>query len=89
METLYNYHAKHKYLFMSYNQNLMKKMGKIAADNKDRKAIDVINDYYDKTGKRPLWTNSLFGGMPSFQISFASDSNIYRFINKYFTWSAV
>ena len=47
IDSLYKYHSKHKYLFMSYNQNLMKKMGKIAADNKNRKTIDVINDYYN------------------------------------------
>ena len=47
MDLLYKFHTKHKYLFMSYNQTLMKKMGNIAA-NRDNKKIDyVINKYYD------------------------------------------
>jgi hypothetical protein len=28
-----------------------------------------IVDYRDKTGEEPLWTNSMFGGMPAYQIS--------------------
>ena len=44
---LYKYHAKHKYLFMSYNQTLMTKMGKIAA-NKNKDEIEkVLNEYYN------------------------------------------
>ena len=45
-KTLYEYHGKHKYLFMAYNQTLMRTMGKIAA-NRDEKAIrEVIDQYY-------------------------------------------
>ena len=44
---LYKYHAKHKYLFMSYNQTLMTKMGKIAANQTKEKIEDVLNDYYN------------------------------------------
>ena len=43
---LHQYHAKHKYLFMSYNQLLMKKMGEIAANKKRKKIKDVLNNYY-------------------------------------------
>lgn len=28
-------------------------------------AATEITTYYEKTGKRPMWTNSMFGGMPS------------------------
>ena len=45
MESLYKYHAKHKYLFMSYNQTLMRKMGNIAA-NKDNKSIEHVKKNY-------------------------------------------
>ena len=45
-DTLYNYHTKHKYLFMSYNQTLMKKMGSIAANKSNQKIKPVINEYY-------------------------------------------
>ena len=45
-ETLYQYHAKHKYLFMSYNQTLMRKMGKIAANDDKLKIEAVKNNYY-------------------------------------------
>ena len=44
-KTLYEYHAKHKYLFMAYNQNLMRKMGNIAA-NKDNQSIKNIKSKY-------------------------------------------
>lgn len=44
---LYKYHAKHKYLFMSYNQTLMTKMGKIAANKNKDDIKKVLNDYYN------------------------------------------
>lgn len=31
--------------------------------------------YYEQTGEKALWTNSLFGGMPTFQISPTYESN--------------
>ena len=46
--TLYKYHAKHKYLFMSYNQTLMSKMGNIAANEKNEK-FESIKDKYFKS----------------------------------------
>ena len=47
MNTLYKYHAKHKYLFMAYNQVLMRKMGKIAANENNNKSKIVIKKYYE------------------------------------------
>ena len=45
--TLYKYHAKHKYLFMSYNQTLMRKMGIIAANKSNKKIKTILNEYYN------------------------------------------
>ena len=46
-DSLYKYHAKHKYLFMSYNQTLMRKMGKIAANDYSLSIEEVKNLYYE------------------------------------------
>jgi len=46
-DDLYNYHAKHKYLFMSHNQLLMTKMGQIAANKDNQKIEPVLIKYYD------------------------------------------
>ena len=63
IDTLYKFHAKHKYLFMTYNQTLMRKMGKIAADNKDIPVNEVINNYYDNLllmfKKRSRYTSNI------------------------------
>lgn len=36
------------------------------------------NDYYKRTGKHTLWTNAMFGGMPTYQISAPQNSNLIR-----------
>lgn len=40
-----------------------------------------IRDYRDKTGEEPLWTNRMFGGMPSFSISTLYDNNMKTVYN--------
>ncbi|MFW6227456.1 MAG: hypothetical protein ACOC31_05070, partial [Bacteroidota bacterium] len=35
-----------------------------------------IVDYRERTSKEPLWTNSMFGGMPAYQISVKGKNNI-------------
>jgi len=44
-----------------------------------------IADYRDRTGQEPLWTNSMFGGMPAYLISINYKYNLvkyaYRFIS--------
>lgn len=40
-----------------------------------------ISDYRDATGEQTLWTNSMFGGMPAWNISVKSNSNLMRPFN--------
>lgn len=44
-----------------------------------------ISDFREKTGEEPLWTNSMFGGMPAWQISVEYNGNLVRFIDKILT----
>lgn len=43
-------------------------------------ASKEITDYKEKEGKGPLWTNSMFGGMPSYQISFDPPNNYAKYL---------
>jgi hypothetical protein len=44
-------------------------------------AHEVIK-HREATGEDPLWTNSMFGGMPAFQISVEYKGNLLQYINK-------
>ena len=44
-----------------------------------------ILDYKAQTGKEALWTNAMFSGMPSYQISVLYPSNWVKYIND-FVW---
>jgi hypothetical protein len=44
-----------------------------------------IKDFREQTGEETLWTNSMFGGMPAFQITVIYSNNIMRFFHKIFT----
>ncbi len=37
-------------------------------------AVQEAKEYYERTGERTRWTNSIFGGMPTYQISPSYDS---------------
>jgi len=43
-----------------------------------------ITDFRNKTGEEPLWTNSMFGGMPAYQISVIYKGNLVRYIDRIF-----
>ncbi len=41
-----------------------------------------ITDFRERTGEEPLWTNSMFGGMPAWQISVVYTGNLIRHVKK-------
>lgn len=56
------------------------------SDNKNYWGMSKeINDYRSATGNEALWTNSMFGGMPAFQISTRWSGNLLHYIDKIFT----
>lgn len=44
-----------------------------------------IIDFREETGREALWTNSMFGGMPAFQISLKWANNVSNFFNDVMT----
>ncbi len=44
-----------------------------------------IVDFRAKTGQEPLWTNSMFGGMPAYQISANYTANLIGYFDKVLT----
>ncbi len=60
-------------------------------EGKKMKQSDITNwkgmskeivDYRAKTGEEPLWTNSMFGGMPAYQISVIYKGNLVRYVDQ-------
>ncbi|HMM11977.1 MAG TPA: YfhO family protein [Bacteroidales bacterium] len=41
-----------------------------------------ISDFRERTGEEALWTNSMFGGMPAWQISVVYTGNLIRHVKK-------
>ncbi len=42
-----------------------------------------ISDYRDKYGREPLWTNSMFGGMPAYTISVLYTGNLFKHLDDF------
>jgi hypothetical protein len=45
-------------------------------------AAHEVQEFKEKTGEVSLWTNSMFGGMPTYQIYAPQESNLIRYIEK-------
>lgn len=41
-----------------------------------------IRDFKEKTGERSLWTNAMFGGMPTYQIDSSQPNNLMHYFEK-------
>ncbi|MBN2214158.1 MAG: YfhO family protein [Bacteroidales bacterium] len=48
-------------------------------------SVKEITDYREKFNKEPLWTNSMFGGMPAYLISVVYKSNLIKYFHALFT----
>jgi hypothetical protein len=44
-----------------------------------------ISDFRSTYGKEPLWTNSMFGGMPAYLVSTQYKGNLLRQVHRFFT----
>jgi hypothetical protein len=42
-----------------------------------------LEQYREQTGKDALWTNSMFGGMPAYQIKGATSHSIFLYLNRF------
>ena len=52
-------------------------------DNTHAKAMSKeLKDYEKLTGEKAMWTNSMFGGMPAYQIKGDSSKNVFSYLNK-------
>ena len=45
-------------------------------------AKEIVDYRLMNDGKEPLWTNSMFGGMPAYQISVTHDSNVLIYVDR-------
>ncbi len=71
------------FLVISVAMSLPAFEGKVLSAHDDlqyRGSAKEVQDYREQFGKEPLWTNSMFGGMPSYLITFKPEGN---FIEKF------
>ncbi len=45
-------------------------------------SVKEITDYREAYGSEPLWTSTMFSGMPAYQISVVYASNLIQYVNK-------
>ena len=58
-----------------------KKIGQYDIANWQGMSKEVV-DFREKYNAEPLWTNSMFGGMPAYQISVVYKANIAKYLDK-------
>ena len=58
----------------------VKQHDKMTFEGMSKEVVDYRNSH---DGEEALWTNSMFGGMPAYQISVAKTENLIRYIDKY------
>lgn len=64
-------------LTFAYFSPLLKNKEIVMSDMVNNKGMaKEINDYRDQFHEEPLWTNSMFGGMPAYQISIRYPNNL-------------
>ena len=47
-----------------------------------------IVDFRNNTGEEPLWTNSMFGGMPAYLISMETPGNLLKYVSSFLNFMA-
>src|ERR1700758_1225924 len=47
-------------------------------------AQEIVDFRKEHKGEEPLWTNSMFGGMPAYQISVLYHNNLMKYVDKIF-----
>lgn len=58
----------------------VKQHDKMTFEGASKEVVDYRNTH---NGKEALWTNSMFGGMPAYQISVAKKENLIRYVDSY------
>lgn len=58
----------------------VKQHDKMTFEGMSKEVVDYRNSH---DGEEALWTNSMFGGMPAYQISVAKKHNLIRYIDSY------
>ncbi len=52
-------------------------------DLKSRSVAKELIDYEEETGEKALWTNSMFSGMPAYQIKGGDSDNMFLYLSRF------